>query len=130
MEPVKISLKRKEIPLDVELPDGSHASYVLRELSGDERDNYLNVAEKKINRGADGTGIAMRDYKGVVADLLCACVFDQKNMKVPWAEIQKWGTSAQKTIYDMAVKLSRLGGGKDGEESEREESAKNSEGSD
>lgn len=110
-EPKKITIKRKEIPLQIEHEDGTEHAYTLREMKGGDRDTYLNKASKKVKLGADGKPVTIADHTGLCSDLLAMTVYDAQNNLVSYEVISSWPSSAQMELWKMALELCGLAAG-------------------
>jgi hypothetical protein len=101
------SLCRKEEVIDLEDRNGNKGTFFVRELSGADRDKFLNVLGKKIKM-VDGKPAGLTDYNGSCSDLLSLCVFDEQNQLVKVELIQSWPSSTQQAILEIATKLSGM----------------------
>lgn len=104
----KISLKRKEIAVELEDGNGIVKNYTLRELDGTQRDKFLNIMSETMKNGPDGRPVGLKTFENFQANLLTKSLFDESNQPVPVQVIQTWPTSALTTLFDMAQKISAL----------------------
>ena len=107
VEPRRFTLKRKEIPLELENPDGSLDNFIMRELVGIQRDAWLNKMKKK-GEISTGGAIKVTDFTNLQADLLCMCIYDSNDKLVELKTLQNWPASLQSELWDMAQELSGL----------------------
>ncbi len=102
----RYSLKRKTIPLELEMEDGTIGQFTMVELIGSERDKFLS---KQISRGTDVKGKEKRpEIQGACSDLLTLCMRDPQNQPVPAAQIDNWPSDMQTQLYLDAYHLSGL----------------------
>jgi len=47
MEAIKVTLRLKEVPVEIEMKDGTVKNYILRELVGSERSRYMQYMTNK-----------------------------------------------------------------------------------
>lgn len=107
-DPIRISLARKEQVVEMEGLDGQVRTYTLRELYGDERDNYLNALMARTKVGADGKVVGAPDVKNIQAGLISKCLYDEQGAPVPLAGVQKFPASAQETLFRVCEEMNLL----------------------
>lgn len=100
-------LKKKTIPIEIEQPDGQVRQCELRELSGAERNAYLNVQSRKVVQKGDGTG-QVKDFTGMCSDLLCRCLYDDAGTAIAANIIDTWPSEMQLELFKEAQRLSGL----------------------
>jgi len=94
--------------------EGNEASYVMVEMTGEVRDQYMNQMRKKTKQVGDKTELV--DFTGLHSDILVACMFlvtkNEKKEEVRKAlkigAVQKWPSRVLKALFDKAQKLSAL----------------------
>lgn len=102
----KYSLRRKEEPFDVETEDGRTLTYVMREMDGALRDEYLTVNNQRISTKDGQTTVT--DFTGLYAALLSRCVFDENNRPVSEAAMQAWPAGVQEEVFKDAMVMNGL----------------------
>ena len=107
-EVLTLTLVRQEAPVTLTLVDGIAKDFVLRELTGKGRDEYLNSMAKKMKFGPDGTPKGIQSFDGLQASLLSKCLYDEENNLVPIADIQAYPATAQAALFRKAQELSAL----------------------
>jgi len=106
IEPKKYSLRLKSMPLVIEDESGVEQHYTLKELTGLQRDEFVN---KTTARAQDAKGKEKRhDAKGLASDLLAMCLYDSQSRLVPAQVINNWPSEMQQDIFMEAVELSGL----------------------
>lgn len=110
-EPVRLSLKLKEIPLLLEGPDGVERRFAVRELDGMNRDKFTDAMDKRQVKDSTGKVVGFKDHKNVLSNLLALTIVDEHGTAVDERVIQKWPTSTQVELVKMAAGLSGLGDG-------------------
>lgn len=114
----RFSLKRREIPIELELPNGDVISALLVEMSGYERDDYLNFMSKRI-KVVGGKVDSIENMDGIQAELVHRCLVDAVTGKrIDKSEIQRWRAVVVEELFNLAQDLNGLG-------AKAEEDAKN-----
>lgn len=103
----KFSLVRNSIVVTLVDTDQKEVECELREMTASDRDEYLTELRKRVQVGKDGEATGVRDFKGLQADLVHACLF-RSGERVPKDEIQGWPASAVTSIYQAAQQLNKL----------------------
>jgi hypothetical protein len=116
---VRISVLRKSQPVELELAEGELVLYAIKEMTGAQRDEYLNKVTQKTTRDASGEVVGMKDYKGLYSTLLSFCLYDADSKLIPESKIQEWPDTAQKALFDIAIELNGLKAKKADEGSEK-----------
>jgi hypothetical protein len=116
---VRISVIRKSQPVELEIADGDFVVYSVKEMTGAQRDDYLNKVTSKTTRDASGEVIGMKDYKGLYSTLLALCLYDAEGKAIPESKIQEWPDTAQKVLFDIATDLNGLKPKKNDEDSQK-----------
>ena len=77
-----LNLKLQRAEVDVVLTDagGEERRWLLRELSGSERNRYLNKMTNRVKVGAGGA-TSIKTFDGFQSDLLCLCLLDESGEK-------------------------------------------------
>jgi hypothetical protein len=104
--------------------DGKTTIYVLRELTGEQRDKYLNGTLARAKTDAEGKVAGVRDLTGYQAALLCLAmrrveggeVVDGKLVKGTVLEtefpdpgmVQSWPSRVQSKLFKRAQKMSGI----------------------
>lgn len=107
MEALKLSVNRTSQPVELENEDGSVSRYLLREMTGTLRDQFLN-AQRRIMEPTKNGGHTVKDFNGSQSSLLCRCLYDSDGKAVPEATIQGWPVGVQAVLHEAAQKINRL----------------------
>lgn len=102
MKELNFSLERKEVPV---ILDGKN--YKLKELTGKQRDLFLDNIGKRVNFVA-GKAAGMKNYKGLQSFLVSLCLCDENNEPVTEDTIQDYPASAQSALFKAAQELNGL----------------------
>ncbi len=90
--------------------EGSTESYELTELTGKQRDSYMNQMSK--NMQMIGDNYKIKSFDGLQANLLCLCIKHTSGAKadthVTKDHVQSWPSRVQKAIFDKAQQMSGL----------------------
>lgn len=105
---VRISVLRKSQPVELEVAENEVVVYSVKEMTGAQRDEYLNKVTQKTTRDANGEVVGMKDYKGLYSNLLSLCLYDADGKPIPESKIQEWPDTAQKVLFDIATDLNGL----------------------
>lgn len=111
--PVSFKLEYKKKSFTLEYPNGDIKSAEIREFDGLTRDKYMNTLSTRLARDPvtkEVTG--MKDYSGTYSKLLSMVLYvenaEGKMVLCPEAEIQKFPTSVQSALNDIAADLCDL----------------------
>lgn len=97
-----ISILRKSQPVDLEIEEGKQVRFYVKEMSGAQRDEYLNKTAQKSRLDEKGDVVGLKDYRGLYSNLLSFCLYDADAKPVAESKIQEWPDAAQKALYEMA----------------------------
>lgn len=103
MKELKFSLTLKEVTVSLD-----DESYVLRELSGKQRDMYLNEIGPRMKFNAEGKTEGLTNYEGLQSGLLALCLYDKDGELVAEKVLQGWPASVLSDLFDAAQELSGL----------------------
>tara|TARA_R110002020_G_scaffold12409_6_gene45510 strand:- start:18591 stop:18995 length:405 start_codon:yes stop_codon:yes gene_type:complete len=108
---LRFSLSLDEVDVELEDPDsGETGKYILREMNGAARDQYLGFIGAKMNTSKEGD-IQMTDYEGLQANLLSRCLFkivDGKREAVDFKSIQDFPARVQTALFNKAKEISGM----------------------
>jgi len=107
-ETLRLKLTLKEIPVVLEGEEGEEVHYVLREMPGDERADWMNKMRKRLSMGVDGKTVSILNYKGFQESLLTKCLFNSDNENVKPDVLQKWPGGTLTELFKRAQELSGL----------------------
>lgn len=106
---LNFSLVLKEIPVTLAEEDGTVIYAILKEITGMERDTYLNGVTKRMKFGADGKPTGVSSFNGLNSSLLAICLFDKATDKpIPLPKINGFPAKVQESLHQAAEKLSGL----------------------
>ena len=106
-EELSFDLDREEQKVTI-----SGKPYVLTELSGKERDDYLNDVGNRMRTNSEGKPSGIKNFSGMqgfLISLSLKCMETGEPVPVKMEEIQKWPTRLVSTLFDKAKELSALG---------------------
>jgi len=103
---IQLPLCREEIDVKLQGIDGQTKEYVLIELDGTARDEYLTDMSKRMKTVNGQTEI--KDYKGLQAQLICMCMRNKANNEQ--VEINDCQTFPGKTITKLFEACQKLNG--------------------
>ena|GEM_PF-5081293 len=117
-ELIRLKLKCKEVDVILDGPDGEEKKYTLKELSGADRNKYLNKMSSRVKIGKDGKAMGIKNFDGFQADLLRISLFDENGEAVSVEEIEALPSSTQQELFEKAQQLSGLDNEPDSEKNE------------
>lgn len=103
-----LRLKRKEVEVEMEGVDGKPVKYILREMSGGERDAYLNSVADRMKYAADGKVAGVKNFSGIQSLLLSACLYGPDGKMVEAKDIELFPASTVGELFAMAQELNAL----------------------
>ena len=99
----------KSVPIELEQKDGTVKSYTLKELTGEDRDIYLDSMKDRFKYSPDGNVSAVTNFKGLHNSLLkMGLVDDETGKLVTEEELKKLPSTTTTALFDEATKLSAL----------------------
>lgn len=103
----RFKLKRKQCPIVIEGEDGVERHYVMKELTGSDRDEYTTRIQGKV-KYENGKPAGFKDHKGIQGGLLASCLYNEKGKLVAVEEIDSWPAMVREELFKIAQKLSGL----------------------
>jgi hypothetical protein len=110
MEVFSFELKLKEVTVKL---DGS--DYIIRELTGKQRDKYLDTVAKRVQY-VNGMQAGMTSLSGLQSSLLSMCMVDEDGKNVPESTIADFPGSVTSKLFKIAQDLSGLNENEDSQE--------------
>ena len=104
---LSFSLKLKSVPITVELKDSTNVKYSLKELSGLDRDEFLQDMKGRTVLDKDGKE-DISNFKGLQALLLKRSLYDSSDAKVSAEALDSFPSSVLTMLYKEAQKLSGM----------------------
>jgi hypothetical protein len=103
MEDVKVlSLTLKEVPVKL-----GEADFILRELTGAQRDSYLDDIAHRTNM-VGGKVQGFKTFKGMQSFLIAMSLLNAEGKAVKEDELQKYPASTLTALFKMAIDLNGL----------------------
>jgi len=102
MNELEFTLKLDQIPIVL---DGK--KYSLQELTGQQRDAYMDDMNKRM-RYVDGKAEGFTKFEGLQAGLLSKCLVDPEGKNVSESEIQAFPSHVVQALFEKAQELSAL----------------------
>jgi len=102
---LKFKLDRKTVSLEMEI-EGVPKSYTLKELTGLDRDKYMEF----LNNKSTGKGMDrwVKDPVNIQAKLISMCLYDEMDKPVQITAIQKYPSSVVQALYMECEDISGL----------------------
>ena len=117
MEKLEFQLILQSQEVTIVDKDGVSKEYVLKELTGAQRDTYLDDVGGRL-RYHGGKAAGLRTHKGLQAGLVAMCLVDDTDALVPKATIQEFPSSTLQGLFKAAQILSSLQNDEDEDEDE------------
>lgn len=108
MEALRFSLKKASQEVILEGADGQEIKARLMELSGGERDSYLQDMSAFMKYDAAGKPAGLSSFEGLQAALLSKCLEREDGTKFTKEEVQAFPATVQSALFDAAQKLNAL----------------------
>ena len=105
---LRLKLEREEVNIILENKEGEEKRYTLKELTGKERNKYLNKMSNRVKIGQDGKAMGIKNFDGFQSDLLKLSLFDESGEHVSEEDIEEFPSSTQQKLFEKAQKLSGL----------------------
>ena len=109
---------RQTRPVVIEDEQGQRKEYELREISVSAREKYMSAMANRMRYDDKGAPVGWKSFEGSYADLLTLCMY-RKTVKegatepqyaaVTSKEIDSWGITPAKQIFQAAQELNKLG---------------------
>lgn len=103
----KFSLKRREEKVVLEGHNGEDRVVIVREMTGKQRDDYLNAMLGSMELGADGKPTRVKNFAGLSTQLL-ALTLHEGGQPVPLDQIETWPASVINGLFDIAQSINAL----------------------
>ena len=122
LEPLEFTLVLKEQEVRLRDADGKVNVYLLRELDGRRRDEYMTNLARRSRKAAGGDEI--KNYMGMYSCLLTLAMWKQNDtgewVNVSEKELQKWPSTVQEALFKRVKDLSGFSSKTDDEEDDEE----------
>lgn len=117
---MKVGLTFKERPVKLLRPDGQGGEIeedcILRQLSGKQRDQYLQMIRTRSKTTPDGKGLIVQNLEGLASTLIQWSLFrvektdtGRKLHQYKIVDIEAWPDEAQDELYAASCELSKIG---------------------
>lgn len=104
---IRISCRRKSIPVVLETEEGGEKNFTLQEMTGKMRDDYLTGVAGKMRYNTEGKPCGLKSYQDLQSGLLSFCLYENGSL-VPIKEIRELPATAQKALFLQAQELNSL----------------------
>jgi hypothetical protein len=104
-------LKTKTQTITVTDTDSQKKEFTISELSGEEMEAYMESMKDRLVVSVDDKGntkTTLNSFKGMYAHLLTMCLRDEAGKLIAFDRIQKFPTSVQKGMFEIAQDLNGL----------------------
>ena len=105
---LKFSLVLKEVPVNITDAENVEQMHVLRELTGSQRDAYLNKMGTRMKFNEAGKTEGLSNYEGLQSGLLSLSLRDENGELIKDKTLQEWPASVLSDLFDVAQELSGL----------------------
>ena len=104
----KYTLVRKEFGVEIEVEPGVEKKFVLREMMGDELGKWKDGQKARFEKDKRGQVIGFKSVRGLEADLISRCLYDEAGNLVPAKEMVNWPPSILKGLSKDCQDLNGL----------------------
>lgn len=124
MSATKLTIGFASLPFELEDESGNTIYAVMRELSGDKRNEYMDFVQGKVKRDDKGEAVGMTSWKGSQTKLLSLCLYYAElteagrpveagscwaiDKLIPEKTLKEWPDQALQFLSNSAMKLSKL----------------------
>lgn len=105
---LKLRLMLAEEEVDIVTADGVEKTFVLVEMTGAQRDAWMNQTATRFKTNEKGHPLGMREFRDLQAGLIAICLKDENRKAVPVSVIQGWPATVQKALYDRCQEMNGL----------------------
>lgn len=109
---LKFSLKLQELPVEIIDAEGVPKTFTLRELTGQQRDTFLQDMKKRVVPGSRKDEVEVKNFDGLCASLLTKTLLDEEGNFVEKDAIQAYPATVVQSLFEASQELSKLGDGK------------------
>ena len=103
-ETVKLSLKRKMVPVELEGEDDIVSSYQLRDMDGSVFAEFVDgMRDRLVIEDGKVTGVSK--FSGLQEALISRCMHDTNGVLVSEEVIKKWPSGVQKQLFELCMEL-------------------------
>lgn len=107
-EGLKFSLSRQKVSVELTGEDGLPVRYWIQALTGQERDEFLNVVASKTRYNEAGQPVGVRDHNGIQSGLLARAMVTDGGIALPEKTIKGWPAKVVTELFRQAQLLSGL----------------------
>lgn len=103
---IEVDVRKRDVAL-VDNKEGVTKNYTIKEMSGSQKEEYLNSLRQK-SRVADNGDIIVENYKGMFTDLLCCCMYNEEDELVQRGELTNMPARVLTDLSQIAKQLNGL----------------------
>ncbi len=119
METLRFDLKRKEVALILSDENGQDQEAILREITGRDRDEYMNFIAKMVKIDGEGKPTSFSNTAGITTKLLKLSLFwKESGKRIKPEEFETWPAEVCEKLFYASQGLSQLGKSKKKEDPE------------
>jgi hypothetical protein len=104
---MKLTTTLKTVSVEIEGADGIANAYTIKELTGAEREKYLDTVSARMKYVGDKP-VGFTTYEGSYTKLLAMCLYDSTGAKVNVETIKQWPQSTVEALFKEAQSISGL----------------------
>jgi len=106
-EILRLELELKEVDVVLVDKEDNEKKYLLKELSGSDRNRYLNKMKNRVTTDKNGN-VKINTFDGMQSDLLTVSLFNEAGESVSKDEIEMLPSNTQQKLFEKAQELSGL----------------------
>lgn len=104
----RFSVVRKVEEVEIEDLSGEVRVVKVREMSGPQRDAYMRTRQDNWIGGDPAKGV--KNPAGIITNLLKFCLYNEKDELITVEEMDKWSSTAQEALAQVALEINGLAG--------------------
>ena len=121
MKELTFKLNLKEVPVSITDKEGQEKTYILRELTSQQRAKFLNGLGSRVKYTKSGHTKGLNNHEGLQESLLEKCLLDEDCQLVKKDTMKEWPAGMVSDLFEAAQELSGMVDNKEDEEDEDDE---------
>lgn len=87
---------------------GPTTTFTLKEMFGGIRQEWQESQRQRYGLDYSGQPAGLTKFKGLEADLISKCLFDENDKPIPAEMVQGWPSSTQAALYQLCIQLNAI----------------------
>ncbi len=120
MKELIFQLNLKEVPVNITDKEGEEKTYILRELTSQQRAKYLNNLGSRIKYTKGGNTKGLNNHEGLQESLLASCLYNEDKQPMKKDDMKEWPAGMLSELFEAAQELSGMVDNKEDEDEDEE----------